>query len=245
MMSAWKLAGRMTARIGLWPVGAAVLFFVLAERGFEMAALLIVISGVVALPMLRGVFDRYGFAPGLRSKAAIGAAGLSCAIVLLSSGGARSTDVEAETTSVEETQAADAGSAIAAEDGGENADFAPAPTEMASLSGCAAIDGDTLNCAGEHIRLLGIDAPEMPGHCAFGRQCVEGDPYAAQASLQAALMYGMTIERVGSDRYGRTLGMVYVGNQSLSCHQLALGQAAYISDWDDGARVASECMSAK
>lgn len=244
-MSAWKLAGRMTARIGLWPIGAAVLFFVLADRGQEMAALLIAVSGVVALPMLRGAFDRYGFAPDLRSKAAIGTAGLSCAIVLFSSGGSPSPDAEAETAIAEETRAADDGSDIAVENGGESANMALASPELASISGCYAIDGDTLNCAGEHIRLLGIDAPEMPGHCAIGRQCVEGDPYAAQASLQAALQYGMTIERVGSDRYGRTLGMVYAANQSLSCHQLALGQAAYISGWDDGGRVASECMSSQ
>lgn len=115
---------------------------------------------------------------------------------------------------------------------------------MSAVTGCTATDGDTLNCGGERIRLLGIGSPEMPEHCAPGRNCVVGDPYAAQASLQNAIQfqYSMTIERVGTDCYGRTLGMVYVADQSLSCHQLAAGQAIYRGDWDDGGRVAGECV---
>lgn len=31
-----------------------------------------------------------------------------------------------------------------------------------------AIDGDTLRCGRERIRLLGTDAPELPGHCQRG-----------------------------------------------------------------------------
>lgn len=46
-----------------------------------------------------------------------------------------------------------------------------------------AIDGETLRCGKERIRLLGIDAPETPGHCRRGRKCVEGDPYASKAAL--------------------------------------------------------------
>lgn len=33
------------------------------------------------------------------------------------------------------------------------------------IYGCRAVDGDTLRCGQERVRLLGIDAPEMPGHC--------------------------------------------------------------------------------
>lgn len=83
-----------------------------------------------------------------------------------------------------------------------------------------AIDGDTLRCGKERIRLLGIDAPEMPGHCRRGRQCVEGDPYASKAALAARLKGRATIERRGRDRYGRTLARVRVNGTDLSEAQI-------------------------
>lgn len=89
-----------------------------------------------------------------------------------------------------------------------------------------AIDGDTLRCGRERIRLLGIDAPEMPGHCRRGRRCVAGDPFAAKAALAAAITRGpATIERRGSDRYNRTLARVRINGVDLSDHMLRLGMA--------------------
>ena len=42
-------------------------------------------------------------------------------------------------------------------------------------------DGDTLRCQdGTRIRLSGIDAPELDGHCQPGRACVPGDPLASR-----------------------------------------------------------------
>ncbi len=112
---------------------------------------------------------------------------------------------------------------------------------LVALSLCAAIDGDSLRCNGENIRLLGIDAPEF--RCPRNRQCVEGDPQAAKDYL-AALIAGrssLTIERVGQDRYGRTLGVVYVDGYNLSCAMISAGHAAYVERWDNGARVARDC----
>lgn len=109
------------------------------------------------------------------------------------------------------------------------------------LSGCSVTDGDTIRCGGERIRLLGIDAPELPGHCRSGRTCAPGDPYASTKSLSDALTGPLTIERVGEDHYGRTLAMVAGGNGDLSCWQLAHNQVIYKADWDDGLRVARTC----
>ncbi|MCD2316384.1 thermonuclease family protein [Sphingomonas sp. IC-11] len=109
------------------------------------------------------------------------------------------------------------------------------------LSGCAVTDGDTIRCGDERIRLLGIDTPELPGHCRRGRDCVTGDPYAATASLEAALTGSLTINRVGEDRYGRTLARVAGTKGDLSCWQLARGHAVYKPKWDDGMRVARTC----
>lgn len=113
------------------------------------------------------------------------------------------------------------------------------------LGSCRAVDGDTLRCGRERIRLLGIDAPEMPGHCARGRRCVRGDPLASKASLERALAGRLTIERAGRDRYGRTLAFVRGARGDLSCWQLTQAQARYRSDWDQGGALARRCDKAR
>lgn len=111
---------------------------------------------------------------------------------------------------------------------------------LVALALCAAIDGDSIRCSGENIRLLGIDAPEFS--CPRHRQCVEGDPQAAKDHL-AALIRGraLTIERVGRDRYGRTLGVVYADGVNVSCLMVQARHAGYIERWDNGGRVARDC----
>lgn len=115
------------------------------------------------------------------------------------------------------------------------------------ITGCTATDGDTIRCGGERIRLLAIDAPELPGHCRQGRVCAPGDPYASASSLAEALTGELTIERVGEDHYNRTLARVarVAGARGdLSCLQLENGQAIYKSEWDDGMRIAQRCPGA-
>lgn len=118
---------------------------------------------------------------------------------------------------------------------------APAGAARAAVEGCRVTDGDTVRCGAERIRLLGIDAPELRGHCRPGRRCAPGDGMASKASLAKAVAGRMRIVRVGTDRYGRTLAMMSGGRGDLSCWQLARGQAVYRADWDDGGRVASAC----
>lgn len=103
------------------------------------------------------------------------------------------------------------------------------------------VDGDTLRCGAERIRLIGIDAPELPGHCQHGRRCVPGDPYRSMSNLASALHGRATIRRLGTDRYGRTLALVAVNGNDLSCFQLASGSAAYVEKWDNGGSVAAIC----
>lgn len=111
---------------------------------------------------------------------------------------------------------------------------------------CVVVDGDTLRCGGERVRLLGIDAPELPGHCQAGRRCAPGDPYAATRSLQAALRQGpIVIRRIGTDHYGRTLALVRAGRSDLSCWQLSHGQAIYKYYWDTDLQLARICPAAR
>lgn len=122
---------------------------------------------------------------------------------------------------------------------------AAAPASVAArqpLSDCTVSDGDTIRCQGERIRLLGIDAPELAGHCSAGRQCVEGDPLRSKLALEQAIAgKHLTIERVGKDRYGRTLGVVYADGRNVSCQLVRDGYAVYVGRWDDGELVRSNC----
>ncbi len=108
------------------------------------------------------------------------------------------------------------------------------------IASCRVIDGDTLNCAGERIRLNGIDAPEMPGHCRRGRRCVAGDPIASRDNLARLISRGpLQIDRLKQDRYGRTVAQVWVDGLDVSC--LQLDHAEYVARWDEGGRTAAAC----
>lgn len=99
----------------------------------------------------------------------------------------------------------------------------------AALQPCAApyvIDGDTIACGRERVRLAVIDAPELPGHCRVGRACVEGNGYASKDALAKLLTLGrVSIRRCGIDRYGRTLAHVFVRGQDVGAVMVAGGAA--------------------
>lgn len=116
----------------------------------------------------------------------------------------------------------------------------------AVLLSCTVVDGDTLRCGEERVRLLGIDAPEMPGHCRQGRTCAPGDPRASKDALKRLIGRAkVRLVRVGKDRYGRTLAVAYVGKVNLSCAQLRSGQAIYKPQWDNGTRIKRACGESK
>jgi micrococcal nuclease len=117
---------------------------------------------------------------------------------------------------------------------------------LAAALACHAIDGDTIRCGKYRIRLLGIDAPEMAGHCRKGRTCASGDARASRDSLGTAMAAGpLRIETVTHDRYGRIVGMVHAGSINLSCWQLFRGMAIYVKKWDNGGRIREACNAGK
>jgi|SRR5687767_6654004 micrococcal nuclease len=72
---------------------------------------------------------------------------------------------------------------------------------------CVAIDGDTLRCGRERVRVDGLHAPELsePG----GQQ--------ARRRLQRRIQSGeVIIQRQGRDKYGRTLGRLYVNGNRIT-----------------------------
>lgn len=85
-----------------------------------------------------------------------------------------------------------------------------------------AIDGDSIRSpAGETIRVMGVDTPELGG-----ARC--GAEYnaavAARAFTQTELDRGpVRFEPTRKDRYGRTLARVYVGEQDLAAMLIRAG----------------------
>jgi endonuclease YncB( thermonuclease family) len=64
------------------------------------------------------------------------------------------------------------------------------------------VDGDTVvTASGEKVRLMHFDAPEIRGECPRERAMAQ----QATAMLQQLAASGLTLERRGRDRYGRTL----------------------------------------
>jgi hypothetical protein len=71
---------------------------------------------------------------------------------------------------------------------------------------CIAIDGDTLVCNHQKVRLTNVYAAELN----------QTGGYAAKRRLQAVITSGdVTLRPVGHDRYGRTLAEVYVNGRRI------------------------------
>lgn len=78
------------------------------------------------------------------------------------------------------------------------------------------VDGDTLRCGSIRLRLLGIDAPELPRHCPTYRQCEPGDGFASKRSH--VLRNGrVSYSIVTTDRFGRYVVEAWAGRVNLSC----------------------------
>jgi micrococcal nuclease len=69
---------------------------------------------------------------------------------------------------------------------------------------CDAIDGDTLACGSERVRVMGQDTPEMHGQCPAEIHAAR----AAKDRLTALIAAGISLEPHGRDRYRRLLAIV-------------------------------------
>lgn len=117
------------------------------------------------------------------------------------------------------------------------------PRPIVHVANCQAIDGDTLRCGSIRVRLVGIDAAELPGHCRMGRRCAEGDPYQQRDALRDLTAGELTIIPLNFDKYGRMIARIRnARGEDLSCAMLAAG-ATYRADWDEDNVIARTCPS--
>lgn len=110
------------------------------------------------------------------------------------------------------------------------------PAPASDLAGHARlVDGDTIEIAGQSVRLHGIDAPES------GQHCLNADGNLFPCGALAADMLGQMIagHRVvcsghEHDRYGRLVAICRVGGRDLNARMVRLGLAlAYVKYSDD------------
>jgi len=93
------------------------------------------------------------------------------------------------------------------------------------------VDGDTFWLNGEKIRVQGYDTPETTTNICGGQREVELGRTAADRLVRLLNNGGVTMQRAGEDRYGRTLALVYVDGQDVGDILVAEGLARR---WPDG-----------
>jgi micrococcal nuclease len=118
-----------------------------------------------------------------------------------------------------------------------------APIVMIDCSSPRVKDGDTMQCGSYAVRLIGVDTPELPGHCAAGRSCAVGDPFAAKARLTELAAEGITVEQITIDRYGRTVGRVLIQRtgENVSCILIREGHGIPKPNWDTRRGARRDC----
>jgi endonuclease YncB( thermonuclease family) len=103
-----------------------------------------------------------------------------------------------------------------------------APTQ--SLAGKAyVIDGDTLSISGNHIRLQGIDAPELDQSCGVNA-CGKA---ARQTLVQLIQGRPVRCDGNGHDKYNRSLAVCFIGPINLNRAMVEAGQAIAYGDYRD------------
>ena len=100
------------------------------------------------------------------------------------------------------------------------------PAAAEELSGKPrVIDGDTIDIAGQRIRLLGIDAPERGQSCKWPEKTVPCGDIAADALTGTVAAQDVRCETRGKDRYGRWIAVCFAGEIDIGQNVVYMGWA--------------------
>ncbi len=112
--------------------------------------------------------------------------------------------------------------------------LASTPTWAQDITGPArVIDGDTIDVAGQRIRLHGVDAPEKNQTCQ-----IEGVPWACGIAAWVELVQlvagkDLTCETRDVDRYGRVVAVCAADGQDINAVMVAQGWALAYRQFSD------------
>lgn len=95
------------------------------------------------------------------------------------------------------------------------------------------VDGDSLEAAGERIRLYGIDAPELSQTCRKAGADYACGQEAREALKRLAGGRAVECEGHGRDRYGRLLAVCRAGGIDLNGRQVLDGRAVAYGGYAD------------
>lgn len=118
----------------------------------------------------------------------------------------------------------------------------PRAASVAGLSGSArVIDGDTLDVAGERVRVWGVDAPERDQTCEDAR----GAPYRCGEHAKLALIdlvagRALSCAPRDVDRYGRTVAKCSAGGEDLGGRMVRMGHALDYTRYSKGVYLPDE-----
>lgn len=108
------------------------------------------------------------------------------------------------------------------------------PRDAQEITGKASIiDGDTVVVTGQHIRLKGIDAPELAQRCGEGQADYPCGQEARRALVKMIDGKPIRCETSGRDKYKRTLGTCFAGDANLNRAMVETGQAVAYGDYRD------------
>jgi endonuclease YncB( thermonuclease family) len=116
------------------------------------------------------------------------------------------------------------------------------PPQGPGMSGrVRVLDGDSIDLAGESIRLFGIDAPESRQLCRDGAGRPYRCGYAATRALAAATA-GRTVActRVEHDRYHRQVAICTADGRDLGDTMVRAGHAVELPEYSSGRYAAAE-----
>jgi endonuclease YncB( thermonuclease family) len=105
---------------------------------------------------------------------------------------------------------------------------------VSSLSGNAyVIDGDTLVISKQHVRLKGIDAPELDQTCGGPSSLSNCGKISRQALQKLVSKTQLRCEKLGQDKYSRVLAICFAGQINLNRVMVETGQAVAYGDYHD------------